>query len=160
MKPFERVLVPVDFAPHSAEAVRVACDVASHYSASITLVHVHEPVDYALPEGYVLYTPDQLSRITAELESRLSATQRDVEDLGVTRVDRRLLQGAAAVEIVELARSAAFDLIVMGTHGRTGLKHVLMGSVAERVLRTAPCPVLTVKASETAKAKDSVRVGA
>ena len=83
-----------------------------------------------------------------------------MENLGVTRVDRRLLQGAAAVEIVELARSADFDLIVMGTHGRTGLKHVLMGSVAERVLRTAPCPVLTVKASENVKSKDSARVGA
>lgn len=161
IKPFESVLVPVDFAPHSAEAVRVACDVASHYSASITLVHVHEPVDYALPEGYVLYTPDQLGKITAELENRLSATQRDVENLGISRVERRLLQGAAAVEIVELARSAGFDLIVMGTHGRTGLKHVLMGSVAERVLRTAPCPVLTVKASDASKPKkEPDRVGA
>lgn len=147
MKPFERILVPVDFAPHSAQALRVGCDVAAHYSASVTLAHVHEPVDYALPEGYVLYTPDQLSRITAELENRLRASREEAEALGVGRVDARLLRGSAAVEIVELARSAGFDLIVMGTHGRTGLKHVLMGSVAERVLRTAPCPVLTVKAS-------------
>lgn len=160
MKSFEKILVPVDFAPHSGEAVRVACDVASRYSASITLAHVHEPVDYALPEGYVLYTPEQLSRITAELETRLRATQRDVESLGISRVDRRLLQGAAAVELVELARTEGFDLIVMGTHGRTGLKHVLMGSVAERVLRTAPCPVLTVKVAEAREKKEPVRVGA
>lgn len=154
MKPFENILVPVDFAPHSAEAVAVACDLALRYSGAITLVHVHEPVDYALPEGYVLYTPDQLNRITAELNNRLRATQRDVENFGVSRVDTHLLQGAAAVEIVELARSRGFDLIVMGTHGRTGLKHVLMGSVAERVLRSAPCPVLTVKASEPSKAHE------
>jgi nucleotide-binding universal stress UspA family protein len=152
MNAFEKILVPVDFTPHSADAVRMACDVALHYSASITLVHIHEPVDYALPEGYVLYTPDQLSRLTAEFETRLRGTQRDVEALGVSRVDTRLLQGSAAVEIAELAHSGNFDLIVMGTHGRTGLRHVLMGSVAERVLRTAPCPVLTVKARESSKA--------
>jgi nucleotide-binding universal stress UspA family protein len=58
-----------------------------------------------------------------------------------------LLHGPAAIELVEFARTGNFDLIVMGTHGRTGIRHVLMGSVAERVLRTAPCPVLTVKSA-------------
>lgn len=148
MKSFEKILVPVDFAAHSAEAVRTACDVALHYSASITLAHVHEPVDYALPEGYVLYTPEQLIRLNAEFESRLRGAQLDVEALGVSQVDSKLLSGSAAVEIVELARGGNFDLIVMGTHGRTGIRHVLMGSVAERVLRTAPCAVLTVKARQ------------
>ena len=148
MKPFDKILVPVDFAPHSAQAVRLACEIAQRFSASITLVHVHEPVDYALPEGYVLYTPDQLGRLNAEFENRLRASQREVEALGVTRVDTRLLHGAAALEIVDFAQHESFDLIVMGTHGRTGLKHVLMGSVAERVLRSASCPVLTVKAPE------------
>ncbi len=148
MKPFEKILVPVDFAPHSAEALRLACDIAQRYSASICLVHVHEPVDYALPEGYVLYTPDQLSRLNAELENRLRASQREVEALGVSRVDARLLHGSAALEIADFSQHESIDLIVMGTHGRTGLKHVLMGSVAERVLRAAACPVLTVKARD------------
>jgi nucleotide-binding universal stress UspA family protein len=145
MKPFEKILVPLDFAPHSGEAIQRACDVALHYDATLTLVHVHEPIDYALPEGYVLYTPDQLARMNAEFENRLLAAQREVAALGVSRVDFRLLHGPAAIEVVELARTENFDLIVMGTHGRTGIRHVLMGSVAERVLRTAPCPVLTVK---------------
>jgi universal stress protein A len=147
MKPFEKILVPLDFAPHSGQAIQRACDVALHYDAAITLVHVHEPIDYALPEGYVLYTPDQLARMNAEFENRLLAAQRDVTALGVSRVDFRLLHGPAAIEVVELARTGDFDLIVMGTHGRTGIRHVLMGSVAERVLRTAPCPVLTVKSA-------------
>jgi universal stress protein A len=148
MKPFEKMLVPVDFAAHSAEAVRTACDIALHYSASITLVHVHEPVDYALPEGYVLYTPEQMIRLNAEFESRLRSTLLDVEAMGVSKVSSKLLSGSAPLEIVEFAKSGKFDLIVMGTHGRTGIRHVLMGSVAERVLRTAPCAVLTVKARD------------
>jgi len=146
MKQFEKILVPVDFAPHSGEAVRQAVDIAQHYSASITLVYVYEPADYALPEGYVLYTPDQISLMTTEFEARLRATRRDVEALGVSRVDTKLLNGAASTEIVGFAEDQGIDLIVMGTHGRRGITHMLMGSVAERVLRTAPCPVLTVKA--------------
>lgn len=148
MKQFQKILVPVDFAPHSEEAVRQAVDIAQHYSAQITLVYVYEPADYALPEGYVLYTPEQISLMTTEFEARLRATRREVEALGVSRVDTRLLNGAAAAEIVAFAEEQAVDLIVMGTHGRTGLKHMLMGSVAERVLRTAPCPVLTTKSPD------------
>jgi nucleotide-binding universal stress UspA family protein len=148
MKQFQKILVPIDFAPHSAEAVRQAVDIAQHYSASITLVYVYEPADYALPEGYVLYTPEQISLMSTEFEARLRAARREVEELGVRRVDTRLLTGSAAAEIVAFAEDDGADLIVMGTHGRTGLKHMLMGSVAERVLRTAPCPVLTTKAPE------------
>jgi universal stress protein A len=155
MKNFDKIMVPVDFAPHSAEAIHRACDVALHYSASITLVHVHEPMDYALPEGYVLYTPEQLSRMNAEFENRLRSAERDVQALGISRVDSRLLHGPAALEIVDFAVKENIDLIVMGTHGRTGLRHVLMGSVAERVLRTAPCPVLSVKAQSSQTAEHS-----
>jgi nucleotide-binding universal stress UspA family protein len=152
MKPFEKILVPIDFAPHSAEAVRRAVDLSQHYSAALTLVYVYEPLDYALPEGYALYTPEQMGHLMEEFRERLSATQRDVEAMGVSRVDRRVLNGGAAAEIVDHAREHDFDLIVMGTHGRQGLSHLLMGSVAERVLRTAHCPVLTVKAPEEAPA--------
>jgi universal stress protein A len=148
MKTFEKIMVPVDFAPHSVQALQRACDVAVHYSGAITLVHVHEPMDYALPEGYVLYTAEQLSRMNAELESQLHAAEREVQSMGI-RVESRLLHGPAALEIVDFAERENIDLIVMGTHGRTGLRHVLMGSVAERVLRNAPCPVLTVKVHST-----------
>ena len=150
MKAYEKILVPVDFASHSAEAIRRAVDLAQHYSASLTLIYVYEPLDYALPEGYALYTPEQTGRLMNDFKERLLQTQRDVQAMGVSRVESHVLNGAAALEIADFAREHDYDLIVMGTHGRTGLSHLLMGSVAERVLRTAHCPVLTVKASEEA----------
>jgi universal stress protein A len=152
MTTFENILVPMDFAAHSSEALRVAGDIALRYSAALTLIYVYEQVDYALPEGYVLYTPEQVQRMTAEFQKRLSLAQQQVEQQGVQRVRSLVLQGPVALEIVDYAKTQNMDLIVMGTHGRTGIKHVLMGSVAERVLRMAPCPVLTVKAREKAAA--------
>lgn len=150
MKPFERILVPVDFSEHSREAVRAAVDLGRRYDASLMLVHVFEPAVYALPDGCVLFTPEQLARLFNELERQLEMARQEAVQLGAARVDILLLEGFAAGEIVDCSRGAKIDLIVMGTHGRTGPKHLLLGSVAERVVRHAPCAVLTVKASSTA----------
>jgi nucleotide-binding universal stress UspA family protein len=150
MKPFEKILVPVDFGLHSAEAMRRAVDVAGHYGASLTLIYVYEPLDYALPEGYALYTPEHVGQLLDEFRERLRAAAGEVQAMGAQSVAHEVLSGPAASEIVEFARARGMDLIVMGTHGRRGLSHLLMGSVAERVLRTAPCPVLTVKVEEAA----------
>jgi nucleotide-binding universal stress UspA family protein len=148
MKPFTKILVPVDFSPHSDEAVGYAAELAQRYQASITLVHVYEPVAYALPEGYVPYTPDQLASMLATSEGLLNKAKEQAHAAGATNVQSRQLQGSVASEIAEFARSEGFNLIVMGTHGRRGLSRALMGSVAETVLRRAPCPVLAVKAEE------------
>ncbi len=148
MKPFKKILVPTDFSPHSSEAVRTAVDVAQKYGASITLLHVYEPVAYTLPEGYVLVTPQQLVDLNSELERRLGQAKADAEAAGARAVTTQLMQGPPPYEIVDFAQQNAVDLIVMGTHGRTGIKHTLLGSIAERVLRKASCPVLTVKAEE------------
>ncbi len=145
MKPFQKILGPTDFSAHALEATRVAADLSRRYAASLTLVYVYEPVNYAVPEGYILYTSSQLERMFAEFEQRLVEARRDAETAGASRVDTRLLQGLVASEITDFAFEGGFDLVVMGTHGRTGIKHLLMGSVAERVLRRAPCPVLTVR---------------
>jgi universal stress protein A len=145
MTPFQKVLVPVDFSPHSAFAVEVAADLARRYDASVTLAYVHEPLAYALPEGYQLFTEPQLDRLFVEFEKQLTAQKEAAEAAGAPRVDTTLLHGFASTELTELAKQGPYDLIVMGTHGRTGLAHVVMGSVAERVVRTAPCPVLTVR---------------
>lgn len=145
MTPFSKLLVPIDFAALSAEAVHRAVDLARRYDAELTLVYVYEPADYPVPDGFVVYTAEQLHRITAEAQRRLDAAQRDAEAAGARRVSSRLLQGSAAQTIVELARDEHFDLIVMGTHGRTGVDRWVMGSVAEKVVRGAPCAVLTVK---------------
>jgi nucleotide-binding universal stress UspA family protein len=155
MRPFKKILVPVDFSEHSEEAMRVAADLAQRYGAALTLAYVYEPMQYALPEGYILYTPDQIAQMTSAFKERLGLAEQAVKALGVAQVDSRLLQGIVPFEVGELARNEGMDLIVMGTHGRTGVKRALMGSVAERVLRTAPCPVLVVKGSEATAASAS-----
>lgn len=150
MKPFTKILVPIDFTTHAAEAVRRAVELARHYGAGVTLCYVYEPADYPLPSGYIVYTPEQLERVTQEIQKRLEAARKDAEAVsgGAVPISTRLLQGSAALSIIDLASDEKFDLIVMGTHGRTGVGRLLMGSVAEKVVRAAPCSVLTVKAAE------------
>jgi nucleotide-binding universal stress UspA family protein len=147
MKPFRKILVPVDFSACSAEAVRSAADVATHYGAELCLINVYEPINYALPGNYPFYVPGQLEGILAECGKQLATAKKDAEAAGVARAQTQQLQGIPATEIVEFAKKHDFDLIVMGTHGRTGLQHVLIGSVAEKVVRKAPCAVLTVRAA-------------
>lgn len=144
---FKNILVPVDFSVHSDEAVRVASEIAQQLQGSLTLVHVHDPLPYALPPEYMLYTPEQEARMLAEFEKSLAESKQLAVGAGAPRVEARLIHGFPATAIVDLARAGQFDSIVMGSHGRTGLKLALMGSVAERVQRTVPLPVLTVKAA-------------
>jgi nucleotide-binding universal stress UspA family protein len=144
MKPIHKILVPTDFSEHSAHALEYAVDLARRYDDShITLAHVYPVVNYAAAEGFALYTPEQLADLLTKLAEQLKAEEDRVHQLGWTRIDTTLLQGDAYKETLELA--AGYDLIVMGTHGRTGFKHALIGSVAEKLVRTAPCPVLTVR---------------
>jgi len=148
MKPFKRILVPTDFSSHADQALRTAGDLAQRYEAAITIVHTYEPMAYTLPDGYVLLSPQQHADVLTEFSKLLAAAKSTALAAGAGKVDIEQLQGIAANEIVEHARAGGFDLIVMGTHGRKGLSHALLGSVAERVLRHAPCPVLVVKAAE------------
>lgn len=148
MKRFTKILVPVDFSTHSAEAVLYAADLSQHYEASVTLAHVYEPVTYSLPDGHLLFTTVQLSSMMSEFEKQLGAAMADAKAAGALRVETEMLQGVAPSEILRFAGESGHDLIVMGTHGRTGVKHALLGSVAERVVRRAPCPVLTVRSAE------------
>lgn len=144
MKPFTKILVPVDFSPHSSEAIRVASDLASKYAGSVSLVYVWQPVNYSLPEGYVLYTANQLTDLLQRFEKELQTAKQLALEAGAKQVDTKLLEGTPASEIVSHAEKGGYNLIVMGTHGRTGVSHALLGSVAEKVVRKAPCPVLSV----------------
>ncbi len=141
-----RILCPVDFSDSSEHAMRYAAGLAVTFGAELTLLHVVAPVVSALPGETAL--PDTLQ---ADLDELAAACEKRLEQLagmlagdGIT-VRRQVLNGVPFVEIVRYARDTATDLIVMGTHGRTGLGHLLIGSVAERVVRRATCPVLTVK---------------
>lgn len=157
MKPIHKILVPVDYSAHSHEAIRAAADLSIRYDASVTIVHVFELLSgveaslaYSLPEGYMLFTPQQVEDVTNEYKKLLEGAKREAEAAGARRVETRQLQGTPAFAILDLAKTESFDLIVMGTHGRTGFGRVMLGSVAERVLRAAPCPVFTVRAPEEA----------
>jgi len=145
MQVFEKILVPIDFSLYSENAVRVASELSAALSAPLVLVHVYDPVAYPLPDGYVMYTPGQLSKMFTAFDNRLEAAQRDALRQGAVSADTRLLQGLTSEEIVRVARDEHFDLIVLGSHGRRGLERFLLGSVAARVVQTAPCAVLTVK---------------
>lgn len=145
MNSFNKILVPVDFSPHSEHALALAADLARRYGASLCLVHAHEPALYAAPETYLLYTAEQLPALLAEVQKRLDANVAQARALGVTAVTSEVLSGVPFVEIVRHAREGGFDLIVIGTHGRTGVAHALLGSVAEKVVRKAHCPVLTAR---------------
>ncbi len=144
-----RILVPTDFSSSSSLATDYAIDMARRYGAAIQLLHVMEEFAHmsVCLEGCV-YLPEIGEKLKGEAEARLAALAQRCEAAGVA-VRTRLLIGRPIEGILKTAKDATPDLIVMGTHGRGGLAHLLLGSVAERVVRTAPCPVLTVRDTAT-----------
>ena len=135
------ILVAADFSACSEDAFRVARALARDYRARLIVLHVATPPPFITP-GELQRALQRPDGYRAELEGRLRLVYA-VDSPG--SVEYRVQDGDPAVEILGVAREAGCDLIVMGTHGRTGLDRLLMGSVAEQVVRKAPCPVLTVK---------------
>jgi nucleotide-binding universal stress UspA family protein len=139
----KEILVPIDFSDCSKKALRYAVALAKEHEASLTLL-------------YVLFTPapigenSALDYLHASNETRCKA-QRDLAALAAAEVHGQVIAksfvraGSPTSEILEAAESIPADMIVMSTHGRTGLKHALLGSVTEQVVRRAPCPVLIVR---------------
>lgn len=142
---FKKILVALDFSPHSSGALLTAADLAVRFGAFLTLLHVHDAAPYALSSDFELFTVEQRDRLREQIEKALAAAQQQATAAGVGNVQTRLLEGAPANVIARYAEEGGFDLIVLGTHGRRGFQHALLGSVAERVVRLAPCPVLTVR---------------
>ena len=138
----ERVVAPVDLSDQSTLVVDHAAELATAYDASLDLVHVIEQVAY--PDAYGV---DPLSMALPEVQDRAGAALDDLaaRATGVDTVRTHARLGYAAHDIVDFAAENDAGLIVMATHGRTGLKRFLIGSVAEKVMRTAPCPVFTLK---------------
>lgn len=142
---FETILVPVDFSIGTETQVRIARELARASGAKLLLLHVREPL---LEPGDFL--PPRASD-TTDFDLVLEAMKLELTR-GGSRVEARSIEGSPAREIIAMAREEGASLIVMGTHGRTGLKHALLGSVAENVMRGAPCPVLTLKLSGAVEA--------
>lgn len=142
----KRILVPIDFSDCSKKALQYALPLAKEHRAALTLVFVVPPaygageyggIDYAQLEGSMKEGGEkELAKLVVD----------EVRD--EVPVDTLVLVGSPARQIIETARSLPADLIVISTHGRTGLKHVFLGSVTEHVVQQAPCPVLVVRERE------------
>ncbi len=139
----QKILLPTDFSAACEPSLQYGLDLAERLSAEVVLVHAYSVPVYPVMEGMLIAPPTLLVEIAthsaAELEKLRARVQRPS-----LRISTRAIEGPAAEGIVACAREEHCDLIVMGTHGRTGWRRLAVGSVAERVMRTAMVPVLTV----------------
>ena len=138
------ILVPLDFSEHVTAVLDWASGLAEQHGSRIVLFHAyHLPVEFQQLEGAYL-PPDFWANVKAEAEASLDRYAEDLRKRGV-EVDAVVAEGYAATAIVDEVERRDADLVVIGTHGLSGLKHLLLGSIAERVVQKAPCAVLTVK---------------
>jgi nucleotide-binding universal stress UspA family protein len=145
MLKIERILCPVDFSEFSPKSYEYACSLASHYKSRLLLLHIIEPLAITYP--YFTY-PEALDQIYSDMEVNARehlAKLIQEHPINGARPETIVKNGPVAYSILTLAEEGAADLIVMGTHGRKGLEHAAMGSVTEKVMRSAHCPVLAVR---------------
>lgn len=153
MLPIHTILHPTDFSERSEHALQLASALARDYGARLVVLHVATPPTIVYGEGILPPEPEILFQ-----EARDHLNRLEVSDAKI-RAERRFEVGDPATEVLRVAQEINANLIVMGTHGRTGLGRLLMGSVAEQVVRRASCPVLTVKTPlpETAPAVNTAK---
>jgi len=149
MPRFDKILCPVDFDQNSLLALRLATELAQERGATLHVLHV-----VAMPPGPEVALP--FGKMETAARTRLEKLARQKID-GKASYEVDVMMGDPGVEVLQLAKRLRADLIVMATHGRKGLRHIVLGSVAERVVREAPCPVLTIKPKSPA-AKSSRRL--
>ena len=154
MKTINRILCPVDFSGPSRIAVEHTVDLAKHFSAHIILFHSVSEIDHPPSPSYTL-TPaltDQMMQITLHMTENANNAIKELIETDIPEgigVEQRVDVGDPATSIVQAAKQENVDLIVMSTHGRSGIKGLFFGSVAEKVVRSAECPVLTIKPQST-----------
>lgn len=145
-----RIVCPTDFSPTSSRAVEYAATLAESFGAELVLMHVIPAMNYPLRSFGMTHSFQHIqeelhSRATEQLDERIAELKKALPALKA----RSLLRDGEAHEVtLEAAKSEHADMIVMGTHGHTGLTHALLGSTAEKVVRMASCPVLTVRSKE------------
>jgi universal stress protein A len=151
MPQFKKILCPIDFDPNSLLALRFASELAQEHKANLYLLHV-----VAMPPGPEVALP--FGKMETAARTRLERLARQKVN-GKARYEVDVMMGDPGVEVLQAAQRLGANLIVMATHGRKGLRRLVLGSVAERVVREAPCPVLTVKPkAPTSKSSPSLRV--
>ena len=149
MPKVHRILCPTDFSEFSEQSVRYGCELAETFQAELHLLNVIQDYDAVAPATGDTFAPfaDWLPELRRQSQEQLAKfpgpdAAASVPVLRTTRV------GAPIDEVVKYAKEHNIDLIVQGTHGRRGIKHMLLGSVAENIVRYAPCPVLTMRPTE------------
>jgi nucleotide-binding universal stress UspA family protein len=146
----KRILVPTDFSEYSEKAAAYAVELAKQFRADeVHCIHVSDiPADLLATSAYYMTGPSEhfIEQVRQESQKNLEAFV--AKNLQGVRVKQAFVEGRPFVEIIRYARDNEIDLVVISTHGRTGLKHALFGSVAEKVVRKAPCPVLVVRRNE------------
>jgi nucleotide-binding universal stress UspA family protein len=141
---WKRICCPIDFSDASRAAMEVAADLARRFGAELLLLHAYPVPGFTFPDGSVVASPRMMQELADQAARHLGDWKADAERLGAPRVATATCVGEPAGEILDCAAERQADLLVLGTHGRTGLEHAIMGSVAERVVRRAKIPVLTV----------------
>lgn len=142
------ILVPIDFSPNAQAVLEWAAHLAEEHQSRLVLLHVyHLPVDFQQLEGAYL-PPDFWTQVKSDAAENLERAAAPIRARGIA-VETVVREGYPATAIEEEARARHADLVVIGTRGHTGVKHLLLGSVAERVVQKAPCPVLAVKTDAT-----------
>lgn len=152
----KQILVPTDFSPSAWTAVQDGAAIADAYGAWLDVIHVWDVPTFAVPgdmAGYGL--PNSIiDALSAQAHSLMEEFLSEARAKGISIRNARVLAGNAPRAIVEAAKSGHYDLIVIGSHGRRGLTRAMLGSVAERVVRHAPCPVL-IATAQVVSASDS-----
>ena len=150
MLSFKKILCPVDFSDLSLNAMRVALELASQFQAELHLLYVFGGYDaIALnPETALIPMPKWLTDLRKIAQEKLDALPGAGFEQNCPSIVRAMTDGTAFYEIVQYAQHQNIDLIVISTHGRTGLKHLVLGSVAENIVRSATCPVFTIRGTE------------
>ena len=156
MSMFQKILVPVDFSPYASYALRTAAELARRFNGSLTILHVHDALPLAFPDDLQPISKEQQAQLRARIDKELAALSVRAGTAGASGVETLVAEASPAEEIAHCAERGGFGLIVIGTHGRRGFQRLLLGSVAERVVRLAPCPVLTVRAPEEELKKEKL----
>jgi len=141
---FKKIVCPIDFSEFTDEIVKYAVNITKKFNAELHLIHIIPNLNYFTPYESFL-TPENLVAIEKNIEKEVEKDfERVTKDIDVP-LKKIVKTGVTFVEIIDYIKEEDIDLVVMGTHGRSGIEHILIGSVAEKVVRKSPCPVLTIR---------------
>ncbi len=141
---FKKILCPVDFSQYTQDVINCAADLAKKYGGELHVMHVVPNMTYFTPYESFL-TPENLVAIERNIEDEVESNFTKLLKNESVPTKSIIKTGAPFVEIIDYAKSESIDLIVMGTHGHSGIEHILIGNVAEKVVRKSPCPVMTIR---------------